>query len=93
MTPEPEVLETTVTKRIRRLMKWQRAFWRRFASDHSRETGAYRNVMAAGARLRADDQRLLAKMASDKPDAPPLDVSPLVDICLRRSGRSKERGP
>lgn len=88
MTPEPEVLETTMTKRLRRYGKWWRASWQRDAT--LRTEG---NLRVAQKALLARDWALLDRLADPDPDRLFPDVSPLVDICLRRSGRSKERGP
>lgn len=76
-----------MTKRLRRYGKWWRASWQRDAT--LRTEG---NLRVAQKALLARDWALLDKLVDDTLD-PLSDVSSLVAICLRRSGRSKERGP
>lgn len=81
-----------MTKRLRRIGKWWRVYWS-VAIDSADEVRACRNLRRAEHALLARDRVLARKQEALMPDRPYPDPSSLVAICLRRSGRSKERGP
>lgn len=81
-----------MTKRLRRLNKWWRVFWS-CPLDDALESRACRNLRHAQCSLLARDRAFDRKQEAVLPDRPSTDPTPLVALCLRRSGRSKERGP
>lgn len=77
-----------MNKRLRRYGKWWRAVWR--PNANLRTEG---NLRIARKALLARDWALLKRRDKSDADGPLVDVVALFDICSRRSGRSKERGP
>lgn len=80
------------SKRLRRCNKWWRIFWS-CPLDDGREARAAHNLRHAQRALTSRDRAFAREQEASMPDRHYPDPTPLVALCLARSGRSKERGP